>query len=67
MSLYGSRFSHTFVTVLVLALAMAIHSAALGQVTYHVDQMNGNDMNNGFTWPTAFATVDKALGVVQAG
>lgn len=67
MSLYGSRHGRAFVTVLALGLAMAIHSAALGQITWHVDQQNGSDLNDGSTWPTAFATVGKALDLAQAG
>ena len=52
--------SGRFVALAAVGLAAALTMPAAA-TTYHVDGANGNDGNNGLSWPQAFATLQKAL------
>jgi hypothetical protein len=42
-------------------------SKGVGHLVYHVDCIGGNDLNNGLSKASAFATIRKAVGVARDG
>ncbi len=47
--------------MVILALVLAVTGTANGQSDYYVDQLNGDDGNDGLSWATAKATIQGAL------
>ena len=46
---------------------LTIHQVTPGPVTYHVDAAGGSDLNDGLTYETAFATIQKGVDTAKDG
>lgn len=64
------KLTHIFTikVSLLFSIVLMVNSFAFGsiQATYYVDPVNGNDLNNGLSTQSAFATIDKARLTVRS-